>query len=119
MARRRTPLYLVFDGRDLDGPLYRIVKRCPPALDDFRSYESLGKPYNRRRFFRGIGVSMFKTAASARAIGRRYGHGNALAIVDLACDGVVWSPTRGPDHVTVWAPPELLLSRVLQCVDYE
>ena len=119
MARRRTPLYLVYEGRDLDGPLYRIVKRCPPTLEDFLSYEELGKPYIRRRYFRGIGVSMFRSARRAEAVARRYGHGNAVATVDLACDGVVWSPTRDPDHVTVWAPPELLLTRVVQCVEHE
>ena len=57
MPREPAPLYLVFDGSALDGLLYRIVRRCPPTLDDFRSYEALGKTYNRRDFFKGIGVS--------------------------------------------------------------
>ena len=57
MPREPAPLYLVFDGSALDSLLYRIVAGCPPDLDDFRSYEALGKTYSRRDFFKGIGVS--------------------------------------------------------------
>ena len=64
MSREATPLFLVFDGSALE-----IVERCPATLDDFRSYEALGRPYDRRAFFKGVGVSMH--TSHRRAIGAR------------------------------------------------
>lgn len=119
MPREPTPLYLVFDGSALDGLLYRIVKRCPPALDDFRSYEVLGRPYNRRDFFRGIGVSMHVTRKRAVGIARHFDIGRGVAEVDLRGSPIAWARTGGRNHVTVWAPPELLLRAVVQCDEHE
>jgi hypothetical protein len=48
-------MYEVFAGSDLSGPAYRIVRACPPTVDDF----------------------------------------------------------------TVWAPPEVLLERLVQCAAYD
>jgi len=94
------PLYLVFDGAALEGLLYRIVKCCPPVLDDFRSYEVLGRPYNRRDFFRGIGVSMHVTRKRAVEIARHFDVGRGVAEVDLRGSTVAWARTggRGPRH---------------------
>jgi len=55
----------VFDGSALEGLLYRIVLRCPPTLDDFCSYEAVGRPYDRRDYFRCLGVSMYTSRRRA------------------------------------------------------
>ena len=119
MSREPAPLYLVFAGDALDGLLYRIVERCPPTLDDFRSYEVLGRPYNRRDFFKGIGVSMHLTRERAIAIAWHYNVGRGVAEVDLRGSTIAWARTGGRGHVTVWAPPELLLQGVVQCGEHE
>jgi hypothetical protein len=72
MAHGPAPLYLVYDGSALDGLLYRIVRRCPPTVEDFRSYEALGIPYDRRDFFRGTGVSMHVSRKRSEAVARRF-----------------------------------------------
>jgi hypothetical protein len=43
----------------------------------------------------------------------------AIATIDLASAGIVWSPTSRLGHPTVWAPPEMLLKRVVQCEAYD
>ncbi|HLG09653.1 MAG TPA: hypothetical protein VI409_13370 [Gaiellaceae bacterium] len=115
MPHEPTPLYLVFDGAALEGLLYRIVAGCPPDRDDFRSYEALNKPYNRRDFFKGVGVSMHTTRERSLATLRRFGSGRAIATLDLRGQDIAWARTGGASHVTVWAPPELLMRHVLQC----
>lgn len=88
-------------------------------MDDFRSYEALELAYDRRDFFRGTGVSMYTTASRAIAVARRFALGRAVATLDLRREGVVWSRTGTRGHITVWAPPELLLACVVQCDDHE
>lgn len=116
---RPTPLYEVFAGFNLSGPAYRIVRACPPTVDDFMSYEALGRRYNRRDFFRGVGVSMYARQNAAVGAARRFRLGHWIATIDLASDGIVWSPTSRFGHLTVWAPPEVLLERVVQCEAYD
>ena len=94
---------------------YRAVRGCPPTLRDFMSYEALGMHYDRRDFFKGTGMSMFTSRARAGAVGRRFSHGKAIATIDLGRDGIVWSPTGSRGHITVWAAPDVLLTRVVQC----
>ena len=119
MPSKATPLYLVYDGTALDGLLYRVVARCPPALDDFRSYEVLGRAYDRRDFFRGTGLSLQQSRERAVETARRFRLGRAIATLDLQIEEVVWAKSGRRGHVTVWAPPELLLTRVVQCEGYE
>ena len=57
--------YLVFATSALAGLLYRIVLCCPPTPEDFRSYEAVGRPYDRRDYFRGLGVSMYTSRRRA------------------------------------------------------
>ena len=83
MSREAAPLFLVFEGAALDHLLFRIVERCPPTLDDFRSYEALGRAYDRRDFFKGIGVSMHVSHRRAVWIARRFGHGRGVAALEL------------------------------------
>jgi hypothetical protein len=120
MPAEPTPLYLVFDGSALEIVLYRIVERCPPTLDDFRSYEELGRSYDRRDFILGIGVSMHTSRGRAIRIARRFGHGRGTAELDLRASAIAWARTGASGrHVTVWAPPELLLEAVVQCAEHE
>ena len=119
MPRQATPLYLVYGGEALDDLLYRAVSDCPPTLDDFLSYEALGRSYNGRRYFRGIGVSFFRTRASAENAVAHLRRATAVAACDLRQPGVVWAKTGGLEHVTVWAPPDVLLASVVECVGDE
>jgi len=131
VPREPTPLYLVFDGSALDGLLYRIVRRCPPTLDDFRSYEALGKTYNRRDFFKGIGVSTHTSHRRAVSIARRFGHGRAVATVDLRAAPIVWARTgaQGQTRSGVWLKPDSVVQTrsgvwlkpdpVVQCDEHE
>lgn len=114
-----TPLYLVYAGTALEGLVYRIVDCCPPSLDQFLSYEALGKPYDKKRFVRANGVSMFADSDSARAAARRYRLGRAIATLDIRAAEIVWSRTGGRGHLTVWAPAAMLLDRVVQCDEHE
>ena len=91
MSREAAPLFLVFDGAALDHLLFRIVERCPPTLDDFRSYEALGRAYDRRDFFKGIGVSMHVSHRRAVWIARRFGHGRGVATLELRAVPIVGS----------------------------
>jgi hypothetical protein len=119
MAHGPAPLYLVYDGSALDGLLYRIVRPCPPTVEDFRSYEALGIPYDRRDFFRGTGVSMRVSRKRSEAVARRFRRGRAVAALDLRGAPIAWTRSRGRDHLTVWAPPDLLLRAVVQCDEHE
>jgi hypothetical protein len=118
VSREPTPLYLVFDGSALEGPLYRIVRRCPPVFDDFLSYEALEVTYDRRDFFKGIGVSMHTSRERAIAVARRFGHGRGVATLELRSEPIVWARTGSRSHVTVWSA-EPLLRAVVQCDEHE
>ena len=109
----------MFDGSALEGLLYRIVLRCPPTLDDFCSYEAVGRPYDRRDYFRGLGVSMYTSRRRAIVVARRFDLGRGVASLELRAAAIAWTRTGGPAHVTVWAPPELLFRAVVQCDEHE
>ena len=119
MALEPSPLFLVFDGSALEGLLYRIVVSCPPILDDFTSYEVLGRAYNRRDFFKGIGVSMHTSRERAVAVAQRFNLGRGVAALELRTLPIAWARTGGRGHITVWAPAELLLRAVVQCDEHE
>lgn len=74
MPSRGTPLYEVFAGRDLEGLAYRVVGACRPTPSDFRSYEALGKSYDRHDFFRGVAPRC--TTASRPLSARHSGFGS-------------------------------------------
>ncbi len=119
MPQKATPLYLVYGGDALTSLLYRIVERCPPVVRDFLSYEALGKHYDRRDFFKGTGISMHTTRERSIALARHHGIGSGIATLDLRGAIVAWAKTGGRDHITVWAPGQQLLDRVVQCERHE
>ena len=119
VPRKATPRFLVYGGDDLGGLAYRIVERCPPTARDFLSYEALGKRYDKRDFFRGTGLSMHTTKKQSQRIAQTYGAGAAVATLDLRHPSIVWARTGGAGHLTVWAPAEILLARVLECESHE
>ncbi len=119
MPHEPSPLFLVFDGAALEGLLYRIVRRCPPTLEDFCSYEVLGRSYDRRDFFKGVGVSMHTSHRRAIAVARRFDLGRGVATLELRSVPIAWARTGTRGHVTVWAPPELLMRAVVQCDEHE
>lgn len=115
MPRRTTPLFVVYSGEDLEGPVYRAVAHCPPRLDDFRSYEALGMPYAPRQHFRATGVSMFTDRGRLQAHIQAFGLPRSIATVDLRTADVVWTRSARSTHVTIWAPAFVLLEQVVQC----
>lgn len=119
VPRKPTPLFLVYGGEALDGLVYRIGGDCPPTVDDLMSYEALGMPYDRRAYFKGTGISVFRSPSEAVRIARRYGHGQAVAALDARRRSVVWAQTGKRGHLTLWAPAETLLECVVQCERHE
>ena len=115
VPRKTTPVYLVYPAVALDHIVYRVVERCPPTIKDFLSYEALGRRYDQREFFMGIGVSMHTARKQSTAVARRRRFEAAIATLDLRDAPVVWARTGGPNHITVWAPAAVLVEHVVQC----
>ncbi len=57
---------------------------------------------------------MLRSRTTAVSLARRFGLGSATAVLDLRIGAVVWAASGGREHITVWAPADLLLSRVVQ-----
>lgn len=115
MPKGPTPLFLVYGGPSLEGLVYRAVRTCPPSINDFRSYETLGMPHTPRQHFRATGISVFTERRRLAAHVAKYGLPPAIAALDLNDPNVVWTQTGRSAHITVWAPASLLLERVVQC----
>lgn len=110
------PLYAVFPGTALDGPVFRVVGENPPTEVDFLSYEYAGRAYPAREFFRATGVSMHLTRKAAERAKRQWGLGDYIAELDVTGqEWILWAKTGGPDHISVWAPPPVLLHCVVNC----
>jgi hypothetical protein len=114
VPKRPTPLFLICGGDDLDGLAYRIVERCPPRLEDFLTYQQLGRSFAPRKQFQASGLSLYTTFAGAASAARRFGIGSAVASLELIRP-VMWTPSTHGDHITAWAPASTLLRLVLQC----
>ena len=119
MPRKATPLFLIYAASELDGVVYRAVSRCPPTLEDFRSYVELGRGYAVRNHFRATGISVSHDLETLLAQARKYGLSRKIAVLDLGRTEAVWASSGGKEHITVWAPAAILLSQVVQCVDHE
>lgn len=83
------------------------------------SYEALDQPYDRRDYFKGLGISVYATRLRALAVARRFGHGRGVAALDLSHPSIVWARTGSRGHHTVWAPAEALLAMVVQWDEHE
>ena len=107
--------YEVFDGSDLPGPVYRIVERCPPTAEDFRSYAETDRSYSSYAQFRATGISAYLTLEGARAANAKFSLGGGIATLDLNDNRVVWAKTGHRDHITAWATSAVFLECVLTC----
>ena len=118
VTRKTTPLFLVYAGTALGQHVYRAVRACPPRIDDFLSYAQLGQPHGPRNHFRATGISDYLDRAALRAQTLRFGLPEAVATLSIETPDIVWTRSDGKSHVTIWAPPSLLLERVVQCDDH-
>ena len=114
MPVEATPLFLIYGGDALEGLAYRIVESCPPRLEDFLSYDRLGRSYPPRKQFQATGLSMYTTLAGAESAAKRFRIGSAVSALELTRP-VMWTPSSYDGHITVWAPASTLLRLVLQC----
>jgi len=97
---------------------YRIVKTDPPALDDFITNASLGRPVPDDPALAEVwdGVSVQSTLNQARRKRRvSPALGRYIAILRLPTDGSVrYKRTLGAGgHHTIWADPAHLLAAVV------
>jgi hypothetical protein len=118
VPKKATPLALVYDGTALDVLVYRATAGCPPTLADFRSHESLGLPYPPALFIRATGISVYRTRKELERSRSRFDLGPATVTLELRSADVTWAESGRHGHLTIWAPPGLLLERVVQC-DYD
>jgi hypothetical protein len=110
--------YAIYRGTALEGPAYRVVRKCPPTAEDFTSYASAGRTFHTKMFFRVTGVSMFMKRAQAEKLARGSTVGSFVATLDLNDEHVYVTLTnQRTGHLVVWATPRLLVECVLECVD--
>jgi len=50
--------------------------------------------------------------------GTALGLGRGVAAVELGDETILWVASGGRDHITVWAPPVVLLERVVHCGEH-
>lgn len=98
--------------------VFRIVHHSPPALDDFKSHQALGRPLRdpamAREWAEGVSVyDSFEYAVIRVRVARfRLGrHVVPLALPDGA-DVTVAQTGHDPRHHTLYGPPEALLALV-------
>lgn len=113
------PRYLVYSGEALATTLFRVTSTCPPTAGDFISYAQTGRSFPSDQFFRAVGVSFWKTAAKTRKMAMSGHIGRCYAEVDLRRDEWIYFAVTNEQtgHVTVWAPPRVLLNSVVNCVE--
>ena len=88
--------------------------RAEPSSDDFLSYAQARRNFRSEDFFRALGVSMWLDRNKAQAMARSGHLGTCVAEVDIRRDDIYWAATNeSKKHVTVWAPPPVLLGCVL------
>ncbi len=61
---------------------------------------------------------MLTSRDRAVALARRVALGRGVAVVDLRDEAILWVASGGRDHITVWAPPAVLVDRVVQCDEH-
>lgn len=95
---------------------HRVVAQNPAQVGDFLSFAEMGASFEWWDLHRAVGVSHWEDAETAAAVARGQGK-DWLAVVDLSrADGrTPWAYVGRRSHITVWAPPPVLLAAV---VDY-
>lgn len=113
------PKFLVYSGDALTTPLYRVTSACPPTSSDFISYAQADRSFPNDQFFRAVGVSLWISEAKAKKMARSGHLGRCYAEVDLRGDEWIYFSitNQAAGHVTVWAPPRVLLKSVVNCVE--
>jgi hypothetical protein len=111
------PAFRIFHGTALEGPAFRVVRKCPPTADDFLSYLLAGRGFPAERFFQATGVSMWTELEQAEKLARGGSVGTCVAAVDLNADFIYIAASKKTGHLTVWAPSRALVNRVIQCAE--
>ncbi|MGH2616573.1 MAG: hypothetical protein ACRDJC_15135 [Thermomicrobiales bacterium] len=100
----------------MEREFYRIVRNRVPTIDDFRSARAMGAPRPAEyiaEWDRGVSVYDNLAYALRRAQRNRTGLGRFVATIVFPDDGSVrFAKTFGRHHVTIYEPPERLLSFV-------
>ena len=117
--RLAEPKYTIYDGLALDANVWRITSDVLSA-DDFMSYVALGRKVQSYNFFRATSVSLYLTRQGAIDANRMFNLGKThLAELDLYDKRIMLAKTGGPDHISVWAPPSVLYSSVVNFEEIE
>ena len=110
-------LFTVYRAGDDPIVCYRATTNNPAQPGDFVPYAEMRGAYRWPDEIYAIGVSTFDTARAAVAATRaRYPY---VAKLDLATGNpdVKWARTRSHGHVTLWAPPSVLLDCVVEITE--
>ena len=102
----------------LDATVWRVTGDAL-AAEEFFSYIHLGRQIAAYQFFRATSVSMYLTREEAIRANRKFNLGTHLAELDLRDNRIMLSPTGGANHVSVWAPPDVLYSSVVNFEEIE
>lgn len=112
------PLYSVYRASAWSIVCYRWVTQRPAGIGDFLSFSEAGTSFEWWDFPRAVGVSFWDDLEKAAALARRRDF-PFLAELDLARmpGQTPWAFTGTPGHITVWAPPPLLVAAVVNYVE--
>jgi hypothetical protein len=112
------PTYQVYPATALEGPVYRVVGKCPPTADDFVSYLVAGRGFSDGMFFRATGVSMFTKKKAAAKLAKSGYLGYCVAELNVDNETIFVALTNSQTgHIDVWARPRVLLNCGVNCVD--
>ena len=112
------PLYSVYRAGDHAVRCYRAASANPAQPTDFLSHMQLAEHFEWWDLHRAAGVSAWLDPKKAAALARRKGL-PVLAEIDLARGDsrIPWAQTGHPEHVTIWAPPAIVLQAVVAYAD--
>jgi hypothetical protein len=109
------------DAVDANGPVYRLVKLCPPQANDFlSSYEE----YPGRSFHdleNACGMSVYRLIQDVQRTRNRYrplrNRRIAIGVLLPEFGRMKPTPTNGDSHYTVWLRCSANLGPAFQCVE--
>ncbi len=59
-----------------------------------------------------------ETGSITRPLTHRFAVARGVAAVNLEDKAILWVPSCGRDHITVWPPPVVLVDPVVQCDEH-